>query len=173
MSYESRVRKYESEGMTRSDAQAVVDAEDITECRPNLAEWCANGSNREVCDIAEIKAAVDAGADVRAGNDNYRVIRDSIGQYLIEFTPEPNWIGLHGRKGTKYEHQLNMSPVYIKQKAITIQWGEQRGEGRRRRTEATYYFDTSAEITAFRRGIREAMGSMHRAEYEITYTDEE
>ena len=122
--------------------------------------------NRELTDIAEIKRLVDAGADVRAGNDNYIVMRDSIGQYLIKFTPEPNWIGLHGREGTKYEDQLNMTPIYVKPKAITILWGEDP----RDQTEATYYFDTSAEITAFRRGIQEAMGW---GDFEITYTDEE
>ena len=66
--------------------------------------------------IPAIKEAVDAGKDVRAGNDNYRVIKDSIGQYLIHFTGTPeNWIGLHVREGTDYEHRLNMTPVYIKE----------------------------------------------------------
>ena len=125
--------------------------------------------NREITDIAEIKAAVDAGADVRAGNDNYRVIRDSIGQYLIAYmhrTPDANYIGLHGREGTQYEHELNMTPIYVIQKAITILWGEDE----RDQTEVTYHFDTSAEITAFREGAQEAMGW---GDFEITYTDEE
>ena len=66
--------------------------------------------------IPEIKAAVDAGEDVRAGGDAYRVIKDSIGQYLIHFTGHPeNWIGLHGREGTPYAEQLNMTPIYIKE----------------------------------------------------------
>lgn len=68
--------------------------------------------------IPEIKAAVDRGEDVRAGNDSYRVIKDNIGQYLIHYTGHPeNWIGLHGVVGTKYENQINMTPVYIKEEA--------------------------------------------------------
>lgn len=70
---------------------------------------------RELHTIPEIKEAVDAGEDVRAGNDNYRVIKDKLGQYLIHFTGSPpNWIGLHGREGTKYENELNMTPIYSK-----------------------------------------------------------
>lgn len=34
LSYDYRVRKYEAEGLTRSDAQAAVDAEDATLTRP-------------------------------------------------------------------------------------------------------------------------------------------
>lgn len=127
--------------------------------------------NRELTSIAEIKAAVDAGADVRAGNDNYRVIRDSIGQYLIAYmhrTPDANYIGLHGREGTQYEHELNMTPIYVKPKAITIQWGEVVPGFPN--DEVTYYFDTNAEIAAFRKGIQESQGWF---DFEITYTDEE
>jgi hypothetical protein len=64
--------------------------------------------NRELTSIAEIKAAVDAGADVRAGSDAYRVIRDNIGQYLIHYTGHPeNWIGLHGREGFRRPSRSN------------------------------------------------------------------
>ena len=119
--------------------------------------------------IPEIKAAVDAGEDVRAGNDNYRVIKDSVGQYLIHFTGHPeNWIGLHGREGTQYENHVNMTPIYVKEsrKSIMILWGEDK----RDQHEESYEFETSAEITAFRRGIEAAMGW---GDYEIVYTDEE
>lgn len=125
--------------------------------------------NRELTSIAEIKAAVDAGADVRAGSDAYRVIRDNIGQYLIHYTGHPeNWIGLHGREGTQYEHELNMTPIYVIQKAITIQWGEVVPGFPN--DEVTYYFDTNAEIAAFRKGIQESQGWF---DFEIVYTDEE
>jgi hypothetical protein len=121
----------------------------------------------ELGTVDEIKAAVDAGADVRAGSDAYRVIRDNIGQYLIHYTGHPeNWIGLHGREGTEFEKSVNMRPVYIKKKAITIQWGEDP----RDHHEMTYHFNTSAEISAFRTGIQEAMGW---GDFEIVYTDEE
>ena len=43
--YEERVRKYEAEGLTRSDAQGVVDAEDIRATRTEAAQALeANGS---------------------------------------------------------------------------------------------------------------------------------
>ncbi len=45
-------------------------------------------------DLQEIKAAVDAGLEVHWMNDGYRVIKDRIGQYLIEFTPNGSIIGL-------------------------------------------------------------------------------
>jgi hypothetical protein len=35
--------------------------------------------------IAQIKAAVDAGQSVRWSNDGYHVTRDTLGQYLITF----------------------------------------------------------------------------------------
>lgn len=37
--YEERVRELEAEGMTRSDAQAVADAEAIREERRQYREW--------------------------------------------------------------------------------------------------------------------------------------
>lgn len=78
------------------------------------ARWI-NREDRPLETAAEVRAAVDLGLDVRAGNDNYRVIKDSIGQYLIHFTGHPeNWIGLTGREGTVWEDQLNMTPIYIK-----------------------------------------------------------
>ncbi len=64
--------------------------------------------------IAEIKAAVDAGKDVRCNGGSYRVLKDSIGQYLIQFLPErDNYTGLHGRAGTKYADHLNGQQFYI------------------------------------------------------------
>ena len=67
----------------------------------------------ELDNIQSIKIMVDAGCTVYAGNDAYRVIKDSIGQYLIKCDINDHCIGLHGLEGTKYEHQLNMTPVYI------------------------------------------------------------
>jgi len=65
--------------------------------------------------IADIKAAVDAGADVRCNGGSYKVIKDSIGQYLIKFLPErDNYVGLHGRAGTKYAETLNGGDFYIR-----------------------------------------------------------
>jgi hypothetical protein len=51
--------------------------------------------------IAEIKAAVDAGRAVRWKNAAYRVIRDSLGQYLIRYEPNGHCIGLTNRDGDK------------------------------------------------------------------------
>lgn len=47
--------------------------------------------------IAEIKAAVDAGKSVHWANEGYRVHRDSLGQYLITFVPNGSTIGLTDR----------------------------------------------------------------------------
>lgn len=96
----------------------VMDRGDDSQCEYYVsvigARWI-NREDRPLETAAEVRAAVDAGLDVRAGNDNYRVIKDSIGQYLIHFTGHPeNWIGLTGRKGTVWEDQLNMTPIYIK-----------------------------------------------------------
>lgn len=49
--------------------------------------------------IAEIKQAVDAGLTVHWANRGYRVIKDSIGQYLIKFDPNGHCIGLTNRAG--------------------------------------------------------------------------
>ena len=63
--------------------------------------------------IADIKAAVDAGKDVRCGSDSYKVIRDSIGQYLIVCSFNDYCIGLHGREGTEYADKLNGRDFYV------------------------------------------------------------
>jgi hypothetical protein len=44
--------------------------------------------------VDEIKSAVDAGKTVYWSNPGYKVIKDSIGQYLICFTPNKSCIGL-------------------------------------------------------------------------------
>ena len=44
--------------------------------------------------IAEIKAAVDAGKPVHWANEGYRVYRDSLGQYLITFMRNGSSIAL-------------------------------------------------------------------------------
>ena len=49
--------------------------------------------------IAEIKAAVDAGKSVRWANEGYRVNRDGLGQYLITFVRNGSTIGLTDRSG--------------------------------------------------------------------------
>ena len=53
--------------------------------------------------IAEIKAAVDAGKSVHWANEGYRVHRDGLGQYLITFVRNGSSIGLTDRSG----RQLN------------------------------------------------------------------
>ena len=55
--------------------------------------------------IAEIKAAVDAGKSVHWSNTGYRVHKDSLGQYLITFTRNDSTIGLTNRAGTKLNGQ--------------------------------------------------------------------
>lgn len=62
--------------------------------------------------IEDIKAAVNRGETVRCNGGGYRVIKDSIGQYLIHFPPNDNYIGLHGMAGTKYAEQLNGRDFY-------------------------------------------------------------
>lgn len=49
--------------------------------------------------IAEIKAAVDAGKSVHWANVGYRVHRDGLGQYLITFVRNGSTIGLTDRSG--------------------------------------------------------------------------
>ncbi|ODM47322.1 hypothetical protein A9320_23005 [Ruegeria sp. PBVC088] len=51
--------------------------------------------------IAEIKAAVDAGNAVHWANEGYRVHRDGLGQYLITFVRNGSTIGLTDRSGRR------------------------------------------------------------------------
>lgn len=55
--------------------------------------------------IAQIKAAVDAGKTVHWSNRGYRVHKDRIGQYLITFDRNDHTIGLTNRAGTKLNGQ--------------------------------------------------------------------
>jgi len=64
--------------------------------------------------IPEIKAAVDRGEIVYVASDSYKVIKDSIGQYLIKCGFNDYCIGLHGQEGTKYANKLNGTNFYIK-----------------------------------------------------------
>lgn len=71
-SYESRVRKYEKEGLTRSDAQGAVDAEDLKKSRQNdvvkvlpsrdldNGEFAVTHNGKEVSWHPTKEAAVDA-----------------------------------------------------------------------------------------------------------------
>ena len=64
--------------------------------------------------IEEIRKAVDDGKDVRWATDNYRVVKDVKGQYLIVSQQNQHCIGL-----TWSDNQtLNGKPVefYIKEK---------------------------------------------------------
>jgi len=55
--------------------------------------------------IAQIKAAVDAGKTVHWANTGYRVHKDKSGQYLITFDRNDHTIGLTYRAGTKLNGQ--------------------------------------------------------------------
>ena len=55
--------------------------------------------------IAEIKAAVDAGKAVHWSNDGYVVRKDILGQYLIVFKPNGSAIGLTNRSGCQLNGQ--------------------------------------------------------------------
>lgn len=66
-----------------------------------------------ITDIQTIKHLVDQGHTVYARNRAYTVIKDDSGQYLIEYLDGTHCIGLHGRPGTQYENQLNMTPIFI------------------------------------------------------------
>lgn len=51
--------------------------------------------------IAEIKAAVDAGKSVHWANEGYRVHRAGLGQYLITLVRNGSTIGLTDRSGRR------------------------------------------------------------------------
>jgi hypothetical protein len=51
--------------------------------------------------IEEIKAAVNAGKAVHWQHAGYRVIKDGLGQYLIQYTPNMQCIGLTNLAGDK------------------------------------------------------------------------
>lgn len=59
-----------------------------------------------------IEEAVLLGEEVYASNLNYKVIRDSVGQYLIHSQFNDHYIGLSGRAGTDAEGKLNMSNFF-------------------------------------------------------------
>ena len=63
--------------------------------------------------LEEIKAAVNAGKIVCWSGDGYRVIKDSMGQWLIQFIPNGYCVGLTWRDGIT----LNGKPgeFYIKE----------------------------------------------------------
>lgn len=51
--------------------------------------------------LADIKAAVDGGATVHWANEGYRVVKDSLGQYLVIFRPNGSAIGLTDQAGQR------------------------------------------------------------------------
>jgi hypothetical protein len=55
----------------------------------------------------EIIQAVNEGKNVFWSNTIYQVIKDSKGQFLIEYAKGKHYIGLHGAEGTEYENVLN------------------------------------------------------------------
>ena len=61
----------------------------------------ANTEMENQMNVAEIKAAVDAGKSVHWANEGYRVHRDDLGQYLITFVPNGSTIGLTDRSGQR------------------------------------------------------------------------
>lgn len=61
----------------------------------------------------EIIQAVNEGKRVFCGNRNYEVIKDSKGQFLIEYAKGKHYVGLHGLEGTQYENVLNGSNFFI------------------------------------------------------------
>lgn len=66
---------------------------------------------RTLCTIEQIKAAVDAGHDVRCSGGGYRVLSQG-DTYYIYYEPTNYMIGLHGQQGTQYAEQLNGSDFY-------------------------------------------------------------
>ena len=57
--------------------------------------------------IKEIKTALDNGKKVVSKSGTYEIIKDRIGQYLINCPFNGYCIGLHGQEGTKFEHVPN------------------------------------------------------------------
>lgn len=70
---------------------------------------------QQLTTIAEIKAAVDAGLDVRADNDGYKVLKNKFNHYYITFTDNGYTTGLHGLEGGEHETVLNAINFYIKE----------------------------------------------------------
>jgi|GEM_PF-2267197 len=61
---------------------------------------------KDLKSIKEIKKAVDNGKTVYCGNHSYTVIKDKNEEYLIK-SSNGYYIGLHGKKGGKFENKLN------------------------------------------------------------------
>jgi hypothetical protein len=57
--------------------------------------------------IKQIKRAIALDINVYWKSKAYQVIKDECNQYLIRCNLNDHCIGLHGRKGTKYENVLN------------------------------------------------------------------
>ncbi len=103
-----------------SDAAAVWDVgaqdwlmSDVhcnTDCQRCMCESSLDDAPA-LLSIDAIKAAVDAGQDVRCDGGGYRVIKDGKGQYLIK-NADSYCIGLHGQPGTEYADRLNGTGFY-------------------------------------------------------------
>ena len=76
-----------------------------------LAQKCddlveaSEAPERKGMTLAEVKAAVDAGKDVRWANTLYVVVRDSLGQYFIKCTSNGSCIGLTWMDGVTLNGQ--------------------------------------------------------------------
>ena len=64
--------------------------------------------------VEEIKKAVDDGKLVFWKNSSYRVIKDNLNQYLIQYTPNKHCVGLTNKKGVLNENEKNFYTITFK-----------------------------------------------------------
>ena len=75
--YESRVRKLEREGLTRSDAQGVVDAQDMAPATRSVSLWQVSGivgeyfTTKMRADVRALQAFPGESDTERHGRVNY------------------------------------------------------------------------------------------------------
>ena len=93
--------------------------------------------------LNEIKAAIDAGRQVRWGNDGYEVIKDNLGQYLIVYRPNGYTIGLAWRDGVTLNGKEE--DFYIKKPTVRSFDGDDKAAAQQHILSSQYINDRSDE----------------------------
>ena len=145
--YEVKVRELEAEGMTRSDAQGVVDALWLTYGAPGTITPApaVPSSNRSLLKCLKRDFEMLDSNEWIPDSSSVAVSIDAIDELLRRDAAACIWPNLHLQIIWGKSHEADDKPV-------------------------TYSFDTQAELTAFREGCDAAHGCL---EYEIVYKDEE
>jgi hypothetical protein len=86
--WEARVQALENEGLTRSDAQAVVDAEDQKGPRSWAPEVIADNSGKWAGNALRFATKAEAEANVQNLSDRWFLVRET---RVVESTDEPNY----------------------------------------------------------------------------------